>query len=328
MCTAIAYQTKDFYFGRTLDNDFSYQEEVTVTPRNFPLRFRAAKEIANHYAMIGMAFVPDDDPLYYDAVNEKGLCMAGLNFVGNAYYEMEKAGENNIAQFELLSYILATCSTADQGIERLKGLRLTDTPYRDDLPPAQLHWFLADKHRAVTVEFVKEGLRLYENRAGVLANNPPFPEQINHLSDYSHLSPRDPKNTFSKQLGFTPYSRGMGAMGLPGDLSSKSRFVRAAFMKLNAVSGSSEEESVNQFFHILGTVEQPRGACIVGEKDYEISVYTSCCNAEKGIYYYKTYENHAISAVDMHAEDLDGRQLARYPIIRKEQIAFLNGARG
>ncbi len=327
MCTAITYQTKDFYFGRTLDLDYSFGEEVTVTPRNYPLRFRAFEEIVNHYALIGMAYVPDGFPLYYDAVNEKGLCMAGLNFVGNAHYEKEQAGKNNVAQFELILFVLATCATLKQALERLKSVNLTDTPYRADLPPAQLHFIVADKNGAATVEFMKDGLHIYENRAGVLANNPPFPEQLTHLGDYMNLSPRDPQNTFSDKLHFVPYCRGMGAIGLPGDLSSRSRFVRAAFMKLNAFSGDSEEESVNQFFHILGTVEQPRGACIVGDNSYEISVYTSCCNAEKGIYYYKTYENHAISAVDMYAEDLDGTQLSRYPIVRKENIAYLNGKR-
>ena len=86
MCTAVTYKTKDFYFGRTLDYDISYGEQVTITPRNFLFRFRHTQEVSRHYAMIGMAFVKDGYPLYYDAVNEKGLCMAGLNFVGNAHY--------------------------------------------------------------------------------------------------------------------------------------------------------------------------------------------------------------------------------------------------
>ena len=116
----------------------------------------------------------------------------------------------------------------------------------------------------------------------------------------------------------------MGALGLPGDLSSQSRFVRVAFTKMNAVSGESEEESVNQFFHILGSVEQQRGCCIVGEKEYEITIYTSCCNAQKGIYYYTTYENHSITAVDMHRVDLEASTLSRYPIVRNEKITFSN----
>ena len=112
----------------------------------------------------------------------------------------------------------------------------------------------------------------------------------------------------------------MGAMGLPGDLSSSSRFIRAAFTKMNSVSGSSEEESVSQFFHILGAVEQQRGCCEVAKGKYEITIYTSCCNADKGIYYYTTYDNHRINAVDMHRENLDGSELIRYPLLKDEDI--------
>ena len=86
MCTAATYKTKDFYMGRTLDYEFSYGDEVTVTPRNYPINFRFMGVRNNHYAMIGMAHVADDYPLYYEAFNEKGLGMAGLNFVGNADY--------------------------------------------------------------------------------------------------------------------------------------------------------------------------------------------------------------------------------------------------
>ena len=113
-------------------------------------------------------------------------------------------------------------------------------------------------------------------------------------------------------------------MGLPGDLSSQSRFVRAAFVKLNSVSGDSEAESVGQFFHILGSVEQQRGCCEVGDGKYEITVYTSCCNADKGIYYYTTYENRQITAIDMQKEDLEGNQLIKFPLVQGEQIKMQN----
>lgn len=154
----------------------------------------------------------------------------------------------------------------------------------------------------------------------MLTNNPPFNEQMFRLNDYMQLSPKQPQNSFSSKLDLKTYSRGMGAIGLPGDLSSQSRFVRAAFVRANSVSGSSETESVSQFFHILGSVDQQRGCCDVGEGRYEITIYTSCCNADKGIYYYTTYNNHQISAVDMHKEDLDGSRLVSYPMITDEQI--------
>lgn len=324
MCTAVTYKTRDFYFGRTLDYDFSYQEAVTVTPRNFPLSFRHFGCLERHYAIIGMAYVAQGYPLYYDAVNEKGLSVAGLNFVGNAVYGKPVQDKDNIAQFEFIPWILARCESVKEARVLLNDLHLTDTPFSSELPVAQLHWLIADREEAITVESVKEGLRVYDNPVGVLTNNPPFDEQLFQLNNFMHLSAKDPANTFSDKLALEHYSRGMGALGLPGDLSSQSRFVRAAFTKMNSRSGESEEESVSQFFHILGAVAQQRGCCQVGEGKYEITIYTSCCNADKGVYYYTTYDNHQITGVDMHREDLEGTALARYPLITKEQIKMQN----
>ncbi|MGN0560003.1 MAG: choloylglycine hydrolase [Candidatus Fimenecus sp.] len=324
MCTAATYKTKDFYFGRTLDYEFSYGDEVVVTPRNYPFSFRDAGEMKSHYAIIGMACVVENTPLYYDAMNEKGLCMAGLNFVGNAVYRKPEAGKDNVAQFEFIAWILGQCADVRAARAKLQNLNLTDTPFSAKLPVAQLHWILADRNEAITVESVKDGLKIYENPVGVLTNNPPFPEQMFRLNDYMHLSPKSPENHFAESLPLYTYSRGMGAMGLPGDLSSQSRFVRVAFTKMHSVSGDSEQESVSQFFHILGSVDQQRGCCDVGEGKYEITLYTSCCNADKGIYYYNTYENHQISGVDMHKENLDGTTLVRYPLVTGEQILMQN----
>ena len=324
MCTAITYQTKQLYFGRTLDYECSYGEQVTITPRNYPFDFRHAGPLHAHYAIIGMAHVADGYPLYYDAVNEKGLCMAGLNFVGNAVYAQPEAGRTNIAQFELIPWLLGRCATAAQAREELNRLNLTGTPFSAALPAAQLHWLLADETEALTVESTADGLHVYDNPVGVLTNNPPFEQQLFNLNNYRQLSPRQPENRFSEALPLRLYSRGMGALGLPGDLSSMSRFVRAAFTRLNAVCDGTEQGSVSQFFHILGAVEQQRGCCEVADEKYEITLYTSCCNATRGIYYYTTYENHQINGVDMHRENLDGTALARYPLILGEHINIQN----
>ncbi len=324
MCTAATYKTKDFYFGRTLDYEFSYGDEVTVTPRNYSFKFRHMGERKSHYAMIGMAYVADDYPLYYDAVNEKGLGMAGLNFVGNAKYQDEQPGRENVAQFEFIPWILSQCATVSEARKALEKMNLVGTPYSEKLPCASLHWIIADKDAAIVVECVEDGLHIYDNPVGVLTNNPPFPMQMFMLNNYMHISPSQPENHFAKELPLAAYSRGMGGLGLPGDLSSASRFAKVAFTKMHAISGESEAESVSQFFHILGSVEQQRGCCEVEPGKYEITIYTSCVNADKGIYYYTTYENHQIQAVDMHREDLDGSTLRRYPLINEEQIRVVN----
>lgn len=320
MCTAATYKTEDFYFGRTLDYESSYGEEIVVMPRNFRLDFLNMGVYENHYAVIGTAHIAQGYPLFYDAVNEKGLAMAGLNFVGNAYYGKNIDGRDNVAQYEFIPWILSRCSSTAEAKDLISKINITDTPFNEHMPAGQLHWIIADREQTITVESVRDGIKVYDNPAGVLTNNPPFNEQMFRLNDYMHLSPKQPQNSFSSKLDLKTYSRGMGAIGLPGDLSSQSRFVRAAFVRANSVSGSSETESVSQFFHILGSVDQQRGCCDVGEGRYEITIYTSCCNADKGIYYYNTYNNHQISAVDMHKEDLDGSRLVSYPMITDEQI--------
>ena len=324
MCTAASYRTKGFYFGRTLDYEFSYGDEVTVTPRRYPFLFLRAGELRQHYAMIGMAHVEGDYPLYYDAVNEKGLGMASLNFVGNAEYHPPRQDRDNVTPVEFIPWILGQCATLKEAKVLLERINLVDIPFSDTLPLARQHWLIADRTGALTVESMADGLHIYDNPVGVLTNNPPFEQQMFCLNNYRHLSAATPENHFSKELPLQVYSRGMGGLGLPGDLSSQSRFVRVAFVKMNSLSGTSEEESVNQFFHILGSVEQQRGCCDLGGGKYELTIYTSCCSADTGIYYYTTYENHQITGVSMFHENLDAVLPIRYPLRQKEQIRMEN----
>lgn len=239
MCTAATYKTKDFYFGRTLDYEFSYGDEITVTPRNYPFRFRNMGIMAKHYAMIGMAHVEEECPLYYEAVNEKGLGMAGLNFVDNADYKNPVPDKDNIAQFEFIPWILGKCASVKEARALLERINLTNIRFNDKLPLAQLHWIIADREEAVTVESVRDGVKVYDNQVGILTNNPPFEEQMFQLNNFMSLSPKAPQNHFCDKLKLSAYSRGMGALGLPGDLSSQSRFVRAAFVRMNSISGDS-----------------------------------------------------------------------------------------
>ncbi len=324
MCTAATYRTKDHYFGRTLDYEVSYGEEVVVTPRNFPFHFRHMGGLSSHYAIIGMATVAGEYPLYYDATNEKGLSMAGLNFPGNADYKPLAEGKDNVATFELIPWLLGQCATVEEAKAYLARMNLANTPFGPQFPVSPLHWIIADRDCAITVESVREGIRIYDNPVGILTNNPPFDYQMTNLTNYMSLSTESPENHFSDQLDLTPYSRGMGMLGMPGDLSSASRFVRVAFTKLHSVSGTSESESISQFFHILGSVAQQRGCVHMGEGKYEITIYTSCCNTDRGIYYYTTYENSQITGVDLHRENLDGQQLSRYPLMTGQRIHMQN----
>ncbi len=324
MCTAVTYTTKNHYFGRNLDLEYSYKETITITPRNYEFKFRQVESIKNHYAIIGMAYVADNYPLYYDAINEKGLGMAGLNFPVNADYKEIEIGKDNIAPFEFIPYILSQCSNIEETIKLLKNINIANISFSKELPVSPLHWIIADTKKAITVESVKEGLKIYDNPVGILTNNPTFDIQLFNLNNYMNLSTEHPINNFSKDLNLEAYSRGMGAIGLPGDLSSASRFVKATFTKMNSKSGDSESESISQFFHILESVYQQRGCVHMGEGKYEITIYSSCCNMDKGIYYYTTYENNQISAIDMFKENLDGNELTNYNLVKGQQIFMQN----
>ena len=323
MCTAATYQTRDFYMGRTLDYEFSYGEEIVITPRRFPIALRHGGVMDTHYAIIGTAHVADGFPLYYDAVNEKGLGMAGLNFVGSAQYAEVVPDRENIAQFEFIPRLLGRCATLAEAREALRTLNLTGTPFSERLPASQLHWLLADKSGAVVIESVADGLKVYDDPAGVLTNNPPFPQQMAALRNYTSLSASQPPADFCG-VPVTLDSRGMGALGLPGDLSSPSRFVRAAFVRANARSERTEDANVSQFFHILTSVEQQRGCCELDDGQFEITLYSSCCNADQGIYYYTTYDNRQITGVKLHAADLDSARLTAYPLADTQQIRWEN----
>lgn len=324
MCTAISFTTKDHYFGRNLDLEYSYIETVTITPRNYPLLFRKKESLNTHYAMIGIAYVHNGYPLYYDATNEMGLSMAGLNFPENADYKPEMPEKDNITPFEFIPWILGQCSTVKDAKVLLDKINLLEEHYNNKLPLSPLHWMISDRESSITVESVKDGLKIYENPVGVLTNNPTFDMQLFHLNNYMNLSPQKPENRFSDKVKLTRYSNGMGALGMPGDWSSQSRFVKTAFTKLNSVCGTSEEESVSQFFHILGSVEHQRGCVDMGNNLYEITLYSSCCNTDKGIYYYRTYENSQITAVDMFRENLDKNKVITYPLIKEQQIKWQN----
>ena len=309
MCTAITYKTKDFYFGRNLDVERSYNERVVITPRNFEIKMRCVTALKTHYAIIGMATVINNFPLYFDATNEKGLSMAGLNFPENADYKPFHEKLNNITPFEFIPYILGKCKNIYEALEEVNKINLVNMNFSENLPLSPLHFIISDRTKSLTVESVKDGLKIYENPVGVLTNNPTFDYHLMNLNNYMTLNEGKCENKFSDELKFNNYSLGLGALGLPGDFSSPSRFIKATFVKYKSKLGSSEKESVNQFFHILNSVAMPKGCVLVRDGEYEYTRYSSCCNVDKGIYYYKTYDDFNIKKIDMNSFDFNTNEL-------------------
>ena len=261
MCTSIAMKWGGGYFGRNMDVEYSFGEQVAVTPRRYPLRFWRQPDQEEHFALIGMAHVAGGRPLYAEAANEKGLYMAGLNFPGSAWYEPDPSADcDAVAPYELIPWVLGSCATRGEAKARLARFRPLGVPLAAGLPLAPLHWHIADRTGALVLEATREGVRLYDDPAGVLTNNPPFPFHQLNLSQYQHLTARPTENRLAPALPLEAFGQGMGAVGLPGDASPASRYVRAAFCKLNAPDPGGELERVSDFFHLLDAVAMVRAA--------------------------------------------------------------------
>lgn len=324
MCTSITLKDKDMYFGRNLDLEYSFGERVVVTPRNYVFKLRAKEPMMRHYAMIGMATVAEGYPLYAEAVNEKGLYMAGLNFPGNAVYMEKREDKDNITPFELIPWILGQAATVLEVKALITRLNIIDLPFGENMPLAPLHWHIADGERSLVMEQTAEGLKVYDDPVGVLTNNPTFDFHLMNLNRYMHLSPEQAKNGFSKSVELKTFGEGMGAIGLPGDSSPASRYIKAAFLKLNSVPGEGECGCVSQFFHILDSVAMVRGSVVTESGNNDITTYSCCINGSRGIYYYKTYENNRICAVNLFNEDLEADKVKEFSIREQQEICFVN----
>ena len=207
----------------------------------------------------------------------------------------------------------------------MQRIPLLGVPFRPDMPLAPLHWHIADRHESFVAEPMADGVKVYPDPVGVLTNNPPFPFHRTNLTQYRGLSAAQPENTLDPALELPPFGQGMGAIGLPGDWSPASRYVRTAFCKRNSVCEDSEESSVSQFFHLLDTVAMPRGAVRTPEGNCDITRYSCCINTDTGTYYYKTYDNCAITAVALTEERRAGDRLLEFPLDTKLRITFQKG---
>lgn len=300
MCTAIFDNKYGLFFGRTLDLECSFGERVEMVRRGDALCFIYEGERVCNYAIIGMALAAKEQLLFYDAVNEKGLCAAALNFPKFAVYHEKREGAVNIASFEVIPYLLSQCSNVGEVVDALKNAVITSDDFSQSLKSTSLHWMIADKERAVVLESVADGLKIYDNPIGVMTNSPPFPYHTIRLCDYTSLSPEHPENRVLPSQSLTLYSRGLGASGLPGDFSSSSRFIRAAYAQEHTLTPPCADETSRRhagqrrIFDLLGTVSLPYGITRTESGEPIYTVYTSCIDMERCEYSYFTYNDRGV----------------------------------
>lgn len=319
MCTGLSIRGSKHYFGRNLDLEYDFGPEVTITPRTYPLTFTQEEGSADHYAMIGMASVMDNYPLYAEAINEKGLGMAGLHFaMYGGYPAPQKDSTYHVAPFEFIPWVLSQCATLAEAEEKLRSLTLTDVPFSPKVPNSKLHWLLADETGAIVVEPMTDGLRVEKDPYHVLTNDPPFSYHATNLNFYLNVTAKNPADRFGGDYTLETMGKGAGGFGLPGDYTSSSRFVRIAFNRANSMCDANEEAEVTQFFHLLDSVAEVRGSVLTEEGTPWYTRY-SCCMYD-GRFLYKTYENNQITEYDMSRENLDSSELIIYPLIEKQQL--------
>ncbi|MBQ8746273.1 MAG: linear amide C-N hydrolase [Clostridia bacterium] len=321
MCTAIHETKCGHLLGRTLDLEKSYGECVLHTPRKFSFAFRHEGICEQHLEILGVGIVQNGFPLYFDAMNDSGLCAAGLNFPGNAVYQPPCANRVNLASFELIPYILSYCRDVKDAETVLQSVNITADSFSAVMPPSPLHWIFADKERCIVAEPMQNGLILHENRFGVLTNNPPFPYHEWRLTDCMGIGADPLESRLCPGIDLTHYSRGAGGIGLPGDFSSSSRFIRAVFAKNHTAESS---DPVSRFFRMMDTVSIPNG-CVKTETGENVrTVYTSCADTETMTYYFTTYTCRHIRAVRMTETLADKEILSVFPMDGGEDYKLMN----
>lgn len=314
MCTALTLKTSEgtHLFGRNMDIEFSFNQSVGIIPRSFEYKNMSTNELEKtKYAIIGMITVIDNHPMLADGLNEKGLACAGLNFPGYAHWESELAeGKINVPAYDFMLWVLSNFETLEELKPELEKINLLNSRINNLTPPPTLHWIITDKTgESIVIEKTKSGLRIFNNEVGVLTNSPTFDWHITNLRQYIGLSSNQVTNAKWSTQELKALGQGVGCVGIPGDFTPASRFVRTAFLRHFALANDKDSMNISEFFHILNNVAMVRGSVRTPDNRSDITQYTSCMNQEKGIYYYNTYNNNNINAIDMHKEDLNAKEI-------------------
>lgn len=329
MCTALTLVSKDDYhfFGRTMDLEYNFTRSPVLVPRNFHYTNIINQELCHtKYAILGMANVIANHPLFAEAFNENGLACAALNFSDFAYYEKETIKDKyNLAPYDLILWLLSNFKTVSDVKKALPNIDLISKPFKDFLPLPTLHWIVYDTTDAcIVIEKTKYKFNVYDNPVGVLTNNPPFDWHLLNLNNYINLTSEQPNNANWQKQNISPLGLGAGLFGFPGDPCTVSRFIRATYLRSHSIFLDTKTSTLTQFFHILNNVSVVAGSVYSVENRPDLTLYTSCACLEDGIYYYNTYNNTQLNAISMFNENLDASNLKIYNYINTQVINFQN----
>lgn len=329
MCTALSIKSKEgkCFFGRNMDLAYNFNQSVMIIPKKYRFQDKVTgKMIVNNRTIIGMGTVIDNHPAMADGMNENGLACAGLNFAGYAYYEEAPVpGKVNIAPYDFIQWVLSNHDTVEELKSSVKNIELVNIQINRATPASTLHWMISDKSgKSIVVEKTKKGITVHDNPVGVMTNNPTFDWHLTNLNEYINITPNYPKETNWSDQKLEALGVGAGTIGIPGDFASVSRFVRIAYIRAKMPPIKTDIEAITQFFHMLEYVKMVKGGIITEDGLYDVTLYSSCMNQEKGIYYYKTCNNTRINAVDMNKETLDPSKIKTFSYLSTQDINYQN----
>ena len=307
-CTGITLKAKDGtnIVARTIEwGGSDLNSQYVVVPRGYAqqsLTPDGGKGMAftAQYGYVGLAV--EREAFVAEGINEAGLAAGLFYFPGYGKYEsfdpVQK--EHSIADLQLVSWILGQCKTVDEVKEELQKVRVVAI-----YPQAStVHWRFTDvSGRQIVLEIIDETPVFYENKLGVLTNSPGFDWQMTNLNNYINLkagtvAPVDWNGTALRSPGI-----GSGLLGLPGDITPPSRFVRAAFMVSTAPNLKSADETVLYSFKILNAFEIPIGLEEENKANpiglLSATQWSSATDMTNGVIYYKTMNNARIRSVDL-----------------------------
>ena len=313
MCTGVRFSNDkgNMFFGRNLDWSEGYGQKVVITPRDFVYKSAFVGELTpKQGAIIGMAIVEENVPLYFDCCNEAGLGIAGLNFPGYAKYESDIVfDKTNVAAYEFPLYVVMNFATVEEAKKALSKVAIVAKPLNEKFPVSELHFIIGDGKQSIVVEYTERGLEIFDNPVDVLTNQPGYDWHKENLRNYLNLFPQMPKEVKWGEAKMKAFGSGSLLRGLPGDYYSPSRFIRVAYLNTHYPMKTTEEENVSRLFHTLAGVAMIDGAAEMADGKCEITVYTGGYSAATKTYYYNTYEDPAIKAVKMEDHEINGSEL-------------------
>lgn len=313
-CTGISmFSANGSYFqARTIEWAGSNLNSVyVVVPRNFSqISFtpqgKNGMTFKSKYGYVGLAV--QEKEFVAEGLNEAGLS-AGLfyfPYFGSYQFYDEKYNATTIADLQLVSWILSQFATVDEVRTNINKVRVVSLMGGDGTSDA-IHWRVGDSSgKQIVIEIEKGVAHVYDNPIGVITNAPGFQWHLTNLSNYINLTPVNSPAKEMYEFKVNPIGHGNGFLGLPGDFTPPSRFVRAAFFKSTAPILATPRETMLQCFHILNNFDIPIGMNFPKNEIPDLpsaTQWTSVIDLTNKEVYYKTFYNNAIRKIDLKEID-------------------------